>query len=645
MIGTRLDRAVLLTSLSLFLLLVAMDISGSSIGRWQDQFPAKPSGVLAGEARSIRSDEWMVGTPLAVGQAKMGSPAHAFVGTTDMTFDVSSYAAPSKSYGVAFRPQTWGYLMLSPSRGLAWQWWAPLLLAFVGLFAMFRLSRLGPWSSVTLAVLGSFTPYVAWWSLWPDLAIGFGACASAAFLLAVRSRRWVFLVGLSLVAGWFAVCLVLFLYPPWTIPGAYILGAAVLGSVIDGRVPWRRAVCGAVIAGATGLVSTAVWFALHREAISAFANTVYPGQRRLASGGGDSIYLFGAFANPLLSLDLPLAYGNLSEASSSFVFAPLAAGSIAVIVVLAGPLRRTGRVPFIAPILVFLTGSVLLVWALVPGIPGGVGALLLLDRIPASRLPLALGLGAVLVIGYAIPVLRERVVSRSQSRDWGLVAAVTMLAAGGLGTVVISARAAMDIVLPGALRNGHYVGPNELPVLVGASALVIVGSLVLLQIRRLRLLAGVVIITYAIGSFALVNPVQHGLGPLGDLPPTVAQGRVAVFGPAALSDIPRMRGQEVVSGTAIYPNPSFWQSVPSVDPFVWNRYVQWNWQPKSGAPPMEATLSQADSAVLYADPCGSPVRALGAGFLYSISPLYGDCLEPRGTEMWGTVQVYVYQRR
>ncbi len=638
------DLLVLFASIAVFLLLVALDISGSSIGRWQEQFPDEASGVLIGESRPIRSDEWLVGTPLAVGQARMGSPARAYVGTTDMTFDVSSYAAPSRSFGAIFRPQTWGYLLVGPSRGLAWQWWMPLLLAFLGLFAVFRLSRLGAWASVVLAVLGAFTPYAAWWSLWPNLAIGFGACAAAMFLVATRVRHRGLSILFAGAAGWLVVCLALFLYPPWTIPVAYVLGAAVLGTAIDTRVATRRIITCVLIAGAVAIGSLATWYALHRQAVSDFSSTVYPGQRRLESGGGDLSYLFDAFANPLLSLDLPLAYGNLSEAASSYVLLPLAVVSAFVTLAVAGPLRRTGRVPFVAPLLVLGTSAVLLIWSFGEGVPAAVGSVLLLDRIPASRLPLALGLATLLLIGYAVPALKARVMARGVERDWALAASAIGLALGGVATIIVCTWSALAVVLPGAIRGGHYTGPNELPVVIVASIAVVVASLVVLQFGRWRVLSGLVIMAYVITSFALVNPVQKGLGPLGQLVVSDEHERVAVFGPSALSDIPRMRGQEVVSGTAIYPNPAFWRAVPSVDPFVWNRYVQWTWQPKAGSPAMEGSLTQADSAVLYVNPCSQPVRALDIMYFYSTVPLFGSCLTPNGTEQWGAATMYVYRR-
>ena len=54
------------------LLLVAFNISGSSIHFWSNYIQTDSNGVLLGNARSIRSDEWVVSTPFAFSQVASG---------------------------------------------------------------------------------------------------------------------------------------------------------------------------------------------------------------------------------------------------------------------------------------------------------------------------------------------------------------------------------------------------------------------------------------------------------------------------------------------------------------------------------------------------------------------------------------------
>lgn len=54
-----------------FILCVVFEISGSSIGLWQDFTGVSTEswdGVLLGKSREIRTDEWAVNTPMAFSQ-------------------------------------------------------------------------------------------------------------------------------------------------------------------------------------------------------------------------------------------------------------------------------------------------------------------------------------------------------------------------------------------------------------------------------------------------------------------------------------------------------------------------------------------------------------------------------------------------
>ena len=47
---------------------VVFEISGSSIGCWNNFLDGKEKNVILGKSRSIRSDEWAVNTPMAFSQ-------------------------------------------------------------------------------------------------------------------------------------------------------------------------------------------------------------------------------------------------------------------------------------------------------------------------------------------------------------------------------------------------------------------------------------------------------------------------------------------------------------------------------------------------------------------------------------------------
>ena len=77
--------------LVLFALLVAFDLSGSSIALLVAK--GQQAGLLAGQPRPIRSDELLIRTPIAISSVEQGFPASVWIGL-----------APTDQAAVAHRP-------------------------------------------------------------------------------------------------------------------------------------------------------------------------------------------------------------------------------------------------------------------------------------------------------------------------------------------------------------------------------------------------------------------------------------------------------------------------------------------------------------------------------------------------------------
>ena len=77
--------------LVLLVLLVGANLNGSSLGVIATKSQLENS-LIAGTPRDLRSDEFMVNTPLQVGQVESGFPTTKWVGLTDTQIAAGSTA-------------------------------------------------------------------------------------------------------------------------------------------------------------------------------------------------------------------------------------------------------------------------------------------------------------------------------------------------------------------------------------------------------------------------------------------------------------------------------------------------------------------------------------------------------------------------
>lgn len=632
-----------------FLVLIAANINGSSIGVLNAVPPvtteteisrAQDSDLLWGQPRPIRSDEWAVGTPLAVSQSLQDFPSQPWIGLTPTDLGAFSYSTPYWGWPTMSKPHTWGYLLLGAERGLAWSWWFPLALALIAVYALLLVLTRRPGQAAGLAILASFTPYAAWWtSPSPALFVGFGAAAAALGLLGLQSRSLGPRVLLGAASGYFLAALLIVLYPPWSLSVAMVVASLVLGLLVDNRPGWRPLwqVGGGLIL-VTGVL-LAVWYWEVAEELAVISNTVYPGQRVSISGEGTLRELFSAPTNFFSALtDTQPVGSNQSQAASSWVPLPVIAplGVLFAVFGRAGetapPAWRVGRWTLISQgaVLVLLLG-----WSQWPGFPQALGNAVLMSRIPGYRAQMAIGF-SLLLLAACMGQMR---LTRVSGRLAGGVAAIGVVLSAAVA--VWAARS-----LFGSLSTGWGLATLAGSVLVAATF----AAVALDAYWRLLLPVAAV---YAIASFAVVNPVYRGLGPLQDDPVVQFAASEAQRSPDSLAitlggrELPalvRGGGLEVLSGTTAYPNTEFWESVLPQDEYLWNSYRNYTWTYDPAARPIVGTVVAEDAAELRVDLCAPAIRDLGFDIVFSPSKVEAPCLDPgEAVERPNGTTVYAYR--
>jgi hypothetical protein len=365
---------------------------------------------------------------------------------------------------------------------------------------------------------------------------------------------------------------------------------------------------------------------------------VYPGQRVSRAGEGTLRELFSAPSNLYTAVtDTQPVASNQSQAASSWL--PLAVVALlgVLFVFFARPNEDAVRKWPVGRWTLITQGAVLvalLAWSQWPAFPQALGELTLLTRIPGYRAQMAVGFSALLLVACMGQMRLTRV-----PRPVTAVIAIVAVALSAGATWWSATQLYADM------------GAGWLLVVVAGGVLMAATfAAVALDIfwRILLPLAA----AYAVVSFAMVNPVYRGLGPLQDDP--VARfaaehaqdnpdSRAITIGGRELPALVRGGGMEVLSGTTPYPNVEFWESVAPDGESLWNNYRNYTWVYDPEARPISGAVIAEDAAELRVDLCDPQILALGYDLVFSPAPLAAPCLRlDSALERANGTTVYAY---
>ena len=585
-----------------FAALVALRVHGFSISEWHllvDETP--PSEILVGEVRAIRSDDWKVQLPLALGQS-----AHEprFPRVNDRIGLGQSALLPIE-LPVAdplalFHPTMWGFF-LGDDTGMAWLWWSRVFGLFAAWTAVFHVVTRGQLAlSAAGAAALACAPFFQFWSFNAAPQAASMGLAFVSTVALARAERPAAIAASALGLGFAGACFVLALYPPFQVPLGWLYLALVAGYWLDARGELRLRRHGwlriaALLAAAAVVLAAAMWLVWEaRDAIDRMRNTAYPGLR-FASGGDRAPWelLNANLAAPLWVRDWGPLF-NLCEAASFWMLAPVAVGLWAW----RAAADRRSLDAFTLPVIAFW--AVLLVYITV-GFPDWLARASLLALAPGRRAVLGLGLAdAVLLLrflGCAEPVAERR-------RIAGLAigfALVLALCAVPFVRELPGARLAW--LLPLAAANG------------GLAAWVLAA--------RRRVLPALALAAASLATTAWFNPIAVGGADYlkgNELARQIlaidraADGRSTwvAFGPDEIANLFHALGVRSVNGTLTLPQLELWARI---DPgggarSVYDRYAHVAFVATQDARP-SFKLRSPDSLTVRVNPASQDLRALG----------------------------------
>ncbi|MFN8109085.1 MAG: hypothetical protein U0Y82_04465 [Thermoleophilia bacterium] len=619
-------------ALLVYALLALLGVSTSSLGSdYLRQDPAHPLGTHFGVAQSIRSDEFLTDTPIALGETAVGGPYTTNPLTQPPGFIEQLPTGPVSSL-VFFEGTLFRATAIVPDDVLfAARWWLPVLLLAVFTPLWFREITGSPRFGFLCAALVFFAPSNTWWSYRPTIILGFvfaGCFLVFPAMRALQRRRWVAGGALLLLSA-----IALARYPTNYQPFAIVLGLPVLATtlvaVLCAPGVTRRVRLG-VVAAAT-VVSAGLFAGLLIEnwtALQALLNTVYPGSRR---SSGEQQHLWSFFSAPTMGSLLtsaPVAgNSNACEISTGFSVALVWAATL-----VAGARGRWSR----RDVLIVAVPSVFAVfWVAWTALDwGGAGTHLpVASLVPPAR--------AVAMLGMVCSLVACLVLSRWEAKGWGVPAVAGVLVA------------ALTVVGGRSIRQVYYPSLPTLGIIVGALAAGVSVACITRYPRRAWPIA--LCIGFLVLLAGRVNPIILGLGDLRD---SATARQMLTAGTQARHDhtvwasnsvgfdalmfatgVPSLSGRQQMG-----PDAAEWRKLDptGANRQAWDRagaYISFEW---STDPGMTFRNASPDTIIIRTSPCTLHAAEPALRTVASLQPLTGACLRPLPTARWTGQTIWRY---
>lgn len=545
-------------SILVFVVLVIFKIHGSSIAVWNsfiNDRVEKSRDILLGEARMIRSDEWLVQTPLYLSQYSENVNFNKFNKNirSDGEDVLISYYAPAKDISNIGKPFNWGFLFLDKEHGFSWYWCSKLILIFIlGYEMFFFLSGGKKKISFLMSVYLALASPIQWWfsTMVVDLII-FAQGVIISFLYFIKNKEIYTKILNTILTTIFAIGFILSLYPPVQVPLGYIILIFLLFIVFKSYKEFKKSDFIYIITAVLFIISiVGISFLKSSDAIKMVMATVYPGKRAVTGGGYIFDYLGFYLANTLLPYkDTNIL--NQCEISRFIDIFPII--FLMPYFIYKREMKNKGLIYALYIFFIFQFS-----WLFVK-YPAIVGKVTLFSYVPEFRAVLVLGLTGV----YLTAILITAMISEPLKKVEAII--IT------LGTLLYIAYQGKYGVL------NQYISFNELMVLIFIFTIFIYAIL-----RGIKKLSLSLLITIVLVSGATVNPIARGLGSLNDKVVfkkiqeinQKENGAWVSLNDTILGNLLIASGVKTINGVQYYPDLNLWSKLDSEKKYenVYNRY-------------------------------------------------------------------------
>ncbi len=278
------------------IILVLGKYNGSSSEIWNNSIQPNnllDGSIILGKERPIRSDEWLVSTPMALTQSTKlvnFSKNNVILGAKDNNVTLYPNLA-SKDVSILAIPGSIGYLFLDVERAYSLSWYLPYFILFFSSFELFMiLINKNKLLSLLGAVMITLSPVVQWWQ--SASIIAYGNLAIVLFYYGLKSSSWKKKLIWSLLLGYSGFLYIMCMYPAWQIPYGYCYLILVIWVLVKCKenLKIKDLLYLIPIFFVIGLLMFLI-FRNNLDVLEIVNNTVYPGER-FSSGGGEWRLLF-----------------------------------------------------------------------------------------------------------------------------------------------------------------------------------------------------------------------------------------------------------------------------------------------------------------------------------------------------------------
>ncbi|WP_420151457.1 DUF7657 domain-containing protein [Spirosoma sp.] len=622
----------------LFLLMLLAKIHFVSVAAWNQLIPdgSNPRrGLISGEARRIRMDDYAVGTPWFLSQAEKGFPQ---INETIGGEKAPVMIIPTKHFSSIFKPINWGAMIFGTETAYAWEYDVTIFMSLIAVtFMLMLLTQNHFWLSVFGSIWLLLSTGTQSWTYIPIYTLTGGSLVfvSAIYLLYGRSKRHIIIGSISL--AWSLAYFVLMLYPPYQVPIVYIILALFVGYTLNQRdlseltKNWPLKLGGGFVALAALAGVLVAYYSDLKPTLDAVTNTVYPGKRNELGGTGFvANWASEYFAWLLTDAKYPQQWLNYCELSHYLTFTPIIIPSLIIAFSLT---RRIDWPLLLLSVVIFL----LYIWV-EAGFPEWMAKLTLLNMSPTRRTQVPLGIANVLLAVLYLDYLRRNSL-RSQALYTGIGAALVLALMIYAGYVNVNDAAGFfkwyQLYLPiafftalGILLLPTLTSPYRIPIFCGA--------ILLFVLPNLR-----------------INPVSKGLSPITEntLYQTVKtlhqqepKARWVTYGSQFISYLVTATGVDLLSGVKFIPPRNIYKVL---DPQMkrdsaYNRYAHTVYQSFiNGTDSVFIQNNFEDGCLVAMDPCSPKFKQLNVKYIifdHATQPVETRCMKSVAT--LGTIQIY-----
>ncbi|NIM46567.1 MAG: hypothetical protein GTN40_00185 [Candidatus Aenigmarchaeota archaeon] len=631
--------SLVLISFLTFSLLVVFRIHGSSIPIWNqiitDSHPK--DGLILGTPKGTRSDEWDVGTPFALSQAR-SDPKFPLSNETLGGGNVPLLTnIPARHISTLFRPQHWGYFLFNTERGFSFYWNFKTFSLFLGFFFLLMLLTR---NNFGLSLLGSlwvlFSNYLQWWFSipLPEMVASFSIVfVSLIYLIFSKKRLSIILSGILLLV--FSINFVLFFYPPFQVVLGYLLLFLLAGYLIQNfstEALVKSIKLKMIVVLVAAVISAIVLYFFYVEAkgtIALIMGTVYPGSRRSIGGGISLFKYFSGFYNVfMVEQNYPKILINISEASNFILLYPVVLVSLVI-----NYLNKKKINILIISTMIYI---VLITIYVSFGFPSFISKATLWSFATTERSLLGLGIASIISCILFLNIKKEFL----KDKYIYLVSLFSFIAMLMLGVIAKA-------------YTGDFFRYRWL-ILMALLITITVFSL----LKRKKILFSFMIFSLVVAPAFLINPISIGLSPIYNKEVSVLtynesqqnpDSKWAVYGDRLTPNFFIANGLRVFDGVKYTPDFEYLKALDPKGEYknVYNRYAHIAlMEPENKEKKINFKLIYPDHYVIYINPCSEKLKEIGITHLaFSHKPDESilHCVEPLTGKPLNNLWLYKYK--